>query len=452
MAKEKSKIIFICSDCGADYAHWLGQCNACRAWDTVKESKLPPPAKGRPHGYAGERSEVKTMAQVASTSAPRFSSGLAEFDRVLGGGVVPGSVVLVGGDPGVGKSTVLLQVCCELTGRMKVLYITGEESLQQITMRAKRLELPDHGLLLLAETRIEEICEIALREKPQVIVIDSIQTMQAAQVNSSPGSVTQVRESAAQLTTFAKHTDTAIFLIGHVTKSGDLAGPRVLEHIIDVVCYIEGGSDSRYRVLRAVKNRYGAVNELGVFAMTDRGLKEVKNPSAIFLTKHEQPMPGSAVMVIWEGSRPLLVEIQALADDSYGENPRRVTLGLDYNRLAMLLAVLHKHGRVATYNKDVFVNVVGGIRVNETSADLALLLAVVSSLKNKPLPVDLVAFGEIGLAGEIRPVPGGQERLREAAKHGFKKALVPKANAPRQTIKGLEVIAVGKLAEALEIL
>jgi DNA repair protein RadA/Sms len=449
MAKDKP--IFLCTDCGADFSHWQGQCSSCGAWDTLKETKLAPAPRGERSGYAGERSEVKTMAQVATTSAPRFSSGLTEFDRVLGGGVVPGSVALVGGDPGVGKSTVLLQVCCGLAGRMKVLYVTGEESLQQITMRAQRLELPDHGLLLLAETRIEEICEIAAREKPQVIVIDSIQTMQTARVNSAPGSVSQVRESAAFLTTFAKHSDTAIFLVGHVTKSGDLAGPRVLEHIIDVVCYIEGGNDSRYRVLRAVKNRYGAVNELGVFAMTDRGLKEVKNPSAIFLTRYEQPMPGSAIMVIWEGSRPLLVEIQALADDSYGENPRRVTLGLDYQRLAMLLAVLHRHGRIATYDKDVFVNVVGGIRVSETSADLALVLAVVSSLKNQPLPADLVIFGEVGLAGEIRPVPGGQERLREAAKHGFKRALAPKANAPRQPIKGLEVIPVTKLSEALEI-
>ena len=452
MAKEKSKTVFLCTDCGADYSHWLGQCSACGAWDTVKESRLAPAPRGGRQGYAGERSEVRTMAQVETTSSPRFSSGLAEFDRVLGGGVVPGSVVLIGGDPGVGKSTVLLQVCCELAGRMKVLYITGEESLQQITMRARRLELADHGLLLLAETRIEEICAVAEREKPQVIVIDSIQTMQAAEVNSAPGSVAQVRESAAQLTTFAKHHDIAVFLIGHVTKSGDLAGPRVLEHIIDVVCYIEGGNDSRYRVVRAVKNRYGAVNELGVFAMTDRGMKEVKNPSAIFLTRHEQPMPGSGVMVIWEGSRPLLVEIQALVDDSYGENPRRVTLGLDFQRLTMLLAVLHRHGRVATYDKDVFVNVVGGIRVSETSADLALALALVSSLRNQPLPQDLVAFGEVGLTGEIRPVPGGQERLREAAKHGFKKALVPKANAPKQPLKGIEVIGIAKLAEALEYL
>lgn len=451
MAKGKNTT-FLCTDCGNDFSRWHGQCPDCGAWDTIKENRLLPgvPKKGR--GYAGERSEVKTMAQVETSSAPRFTTELAEFDRVLGGGVVPGSVVLIGGDPGVGKSTILLQVCCKLTLNMKVLYVTGEESLQQIAMRSRRLGLPDNGLLLLAETRVEEICEVAGREKPQVIVIDSIQTMQAEEVNSAPGSVSQVRESAAILTKFAKHTGIAIFLVGHVTKSGDLAGPRVLEHIIDVVCYIEGGTESRFRIIRAVKNRYGAVNELGVFAMTDAGLKEVKNPSAIFLSRQDENMPGSAVMVIWEGSRPLLVEIQALVDDSYGENPRRVTLGLDANRLAMLLAVLHRHGNIATYNKDIFVNVVGGIKVSETSVDLALILAVVSSLKDKPLARDLVAFGEVGLAGEIRPVPGGQERLREAAKHGFKRAIVPKGNAPQRAIVGLEVIAVSKLADAIAII
>jgi DNA repair protein RadA/Sms len=451
MAKEKN-VIFLCSNCGNDFSRWHGQCPDCGEWDTLKEGRLAPPVSKKRYGYAGERSEVKTMAQVETSSSPRFTTELSEFDRVLGGGVVPGSVVLIGGDPGVGKSTILLQVCCKLARNMKVIYVTGEESLQQITMRAKRLKLADNNLLLLAETRVEEICEIARCEGPQVMVIDSIQTMQAAEVNSAPGSVSQVRESAAILTSFAKHSGTAIFLVGHVTKSGDLAGPRVLEHIIDVVCYIEGGSDSRFRVIRAVKNRYGAVNEIGVFAMTDTGLKEVKNPSAIFLSRQDENMPGSAVMVIWEGSRPLLVELQALVDTSYGENPRRVTLGLDSNRLAMLLAVIHRHGNIVTYNKDVFVNVVGGIRVMETSADLALALAIVSSLKDKPLSRDLVVFGEIGLAGEIRPVPGGQERLREAAKHGFKRAIVPKGNAPQQAIPGLEVITVSKLSDALEVI
>lgn len=451
MAKEK-RTIFLCTSCGNDFSRWHGQCPDCEEWDTIKETRLPAPQPKSRHGYAGERSEVKTMAEVETSSSPRFTTELAEFDRVLGGGVVPGSVVLIGGDPGVGKSTILLQVCCKLAQNMKVIYVTGEESLQQIAMRAKRLGLTNNNLLLLAETRVEEICETALREQPQVLVIDSIQTMQAAEVNSTPGSVAQVRESAAILTNFAKHSGTAIFLVGHVTKSGDLAGPRVLEHIIDVVCYIEGGTDSRFRVIRAVKNRYGAVNEIGVFAMTDTGLKEVKNPSAIFLSRQDENMPGSGVMVIWEGSRPLLVEVQALVDESYGENPRRVTLGLDTNRLAMLLAVIHRHGGIVTYNKDIFVNVVGGIRVMETSADLPLILAVVSSLKNKPLSRDLVAFGEVGLAGEIRPVPGGQERLREAVKHGFKRAIVPKGNAPQQAIPGLEVLAVSKLSDALAII
>ncbi|MBU0481723.1 MAG: DNA repair protein RadA [Proteobacteria bacterium] len=452
MAKDKTTI-FMCGDCGADFGRWMGQCPECNAWDTIKEARFSATkAKPAKRGYAGERSEVKTMAEVDTDSAPRFATGFNEFDRVLGGGVVPGSVVLIGGDPGVGKSTILLQICCRLAEKMKVLYVTGEESLQQITMRARRLELPEANLLLLAETGIEEICEAAVAEQPRVVVIDSIQTMQSPDSNSAPGSVSQVRDSAARLTAFAKQSNTAFFLIGHVTKTGDLAGPRVLEHIIDVVCYIEGSSDSRFRIMRAVKNRYGAVNELGVYAMTDKGLKEVTNPSAIFLSRQDKEMPGSAVMVIWEGSRPMLVEIQALADDSYGENPRRVTLGLDYNRLSMLLAVLHRHGNVATYNKDIFVNVVGGIKVMETGADLPLLLAVVSSLKGKSLPVDLVAFGEAGLAGEIRPVPGGQERLREAAKHGFRKAIVPKANAPKKQIAGLEVLAVSTLREALDAL
>lgn len=451
MAKEKT--IFLCNNCGNDFRRWHGQCPDCGEWNTIREGKFPPAAAGKHYrGYAGEQSEVKTMAQVETNSAPRFSSEMAEFDRVLGGGIVPGSVVLIGGDPGVGKSTILLQVCCKIATTKKVLYVTGEESLQQIAMRARRLELPTDKLLLLAETRVEEICETARREQPQVLVVDSIQTLQSAEINSAPGSVSQVRESAAILTGFAKHHNIAIFLVGHVTKTGDLAGPRVLEHIIDVVCYIEGGAESRFRVIRAVKNRYGAVNELGVFAMSDTGLKEVKNPSAIFLSQQDEVMPGSAIMAIWEGSRPLLVEIQALADDSHADNPRRVTLGLDFNRLAMLLAVLHRHGKISTWNKDVFVNVVGGIRVMETSADLPLALAIVSSLNNTPLPRNLVTFGEVGLAGEIRPVPGGQERLREAAKHGFKKAIIPKANVPSKAIKGMEVIGVNKLQDALELI
>jgi DNA repair protein RadA/Sms len=447
MAKEKTT--YVCGSCSGVFSKWAGQCDGCGAWDTLAEQQPLSVAASRFQGYSGSLAQVQTMAEVGRDELVRFSTGMGELDRVLGGGLVPGSVVLIGGDPGVGKSTGLLQVCCNLSLTRKCLYVTGEESLQQIAMRARRLGLPDKALLLLAETRVEDICATALKEHPEVMVIDSIQTMQVSDSQSAPGSVSQVRESAALLTQFAKQTGVAIFLVGHVTKSGDLAGPRVLEHIIDVVCYIEGSGDSRFRVMRAVKNRYGAVNELGVFAMTDKGLREISNPSAIFLSRNAEAMPGSVVMAIWEGSRPLLVEMQALVDDSHSENPRRVTVGLEQNRLAMLLAVLHRHGSIATYGQDVFINVAGGVRVSETSADLALLLAVFSSLKNKPLPADLVVFGEVGLSGEIRPVPSGQERLREAAKHGFKKAIVPLANVPSGGVKGMEIIGVGKLAEAI---
>ncbi|MFC1524593.1 DNA repair protein RadA [Thermodesulfobacteriota bacterium] len=448
MAKEKQ--LFACSACGAESNKWSGQCSTCGAWNTIAELVEPPGGAGRFRGYSGTLSPVQRIADLPTEGVARLSTSLEELDRVLGGGLVPGSVVLMGGDPGVGKSTCLLQVCCNMSETCKVLYITGEESLQQIAMRAERLDLPDKNLLLLAETLVENICSTAENEKPRVMVIDSIQTMQAADIQSAPGSVTQVRESAALLTQFAKQTGTAIFLIGHVTKTGDLAGPRVLEHIIDVVCYIEGDSGGRFRMIRAIKNRYGAVNELGVFAMTEKGLKEVKNPSAIFLSRHNDSLPGSMVTSIWEGSRPLLVEIQALVDDSYSDYPRRVAIGLDQNRITMLLAVLHRHGGIPSHNKDVFVNVVGGVRVMETGADLALLLAIVSSLKGQPVNQDLLCFGEVGLAGEIRPVPGGQERLREAVKHGFRKAIIPAANAPKSGLKGIEIITVRKLSEALE--
>lgn len=443
MAREK--ISYVCGACGEVFGKWAGQCGGCGAWDTLGEQQ----AEARFQGYAGKAAPVQTMAQVGREELCRFSTGMVELDRVLGGGVVPGSVVLIGGDPGVGKSTGLLQVCCNLSLSRKCLYVSGEESLQQIAMRARRLGLPDQALLLMAETRVEDICATALAEKPELIVIDSIQTMQTADSQSAPGSVGQVRESAAILTRFAKQTGIAVFLVGHVTKSGDLAGPRVLEHIIDVVCYLEGSGDSRFRVMRAVKNRYGAVNELGVFAMTDKGLREIANPSAIFLSRGVAEMPGSVVMAVWEGSRPLLVEMQALVDTCYSEHPRRVTVGLEQNRLAMLLAVLNRHGGIATHGQDVFVNVAGGVRVSETSADLALVLAVFSSLKNKPLPADLVVFGEIGLSGELRPVANGQERLKEAAKHGFKKAIIPAANLPKAGIAGMELTAAGTLAEAL---
>jgi len=444
----KYKKVFLCSHCETNFSKWSGQCSECSEWDTITEQEQPvfPDAYS---GYSGVLSEVQTLSKVNLTSESRIKTGMAEFDRVLGGGLVQGSVVLIGGDPGVGKSTILLQVSGILSSTIPVLYVTGEESPQQIAMRATRLGIPDSNLRILAETRIEQICAVAANEKSHILIIDSIQTMQVAEASSAPGSVSQVRESAARLTRFAKETGTAIFLVGHVTKTGDIAGPRVLEHIIDVVCYIEGEKESQFRIIRAVKNRYGAVNELGVFAMTGNGLQEISNPSAIFLTRGAEPMPGSVIMAIWEGSRPLLIEIQALVDESHAENPRRVTLGLEQNRLAMLLAVLHKHGGVVSYNQDVFVNVVGGVKVNETSADLATILAIVSSLRNMPLPRDMIVFGETGLSGEIRPVSGGQERLREAAKHGFKTAIIPAANAPKENIKGLRVIPVEKISEAI---
>lgn len=452
MAKQKKA--YTCSACRTVFGKWAGQCPECHEWNSIEESAVEPlciPSGRLRAGYSGSPVEVVAICDVELDSMPRISTGMQELDRVLGGGLVPGSVVLIGGDPGVGKSTALLQVCCMFRD-VKALYVTGEESIQQIAMRAKRLGMPASNLVLAADTQVENICATALKEKPGVLVIDSIQTMQMADIQAAPGGVTQVRESAAYLTQFAKQTGIAIFLVGHVTKSGGLAGPRVLEHIIDVVCYFEGGSDSRYRMVRAIKNRYGAVNELGVFAMTDTGLKEVKNPSAIFLSRGDEPSPGSVVMVVWEGSRPLLVEVQALVDTSYSDFPRRVCVGLDQNRLNMQLAVLHRHGGVASYNQDVYLNVVGGVKVAETSADLAALLAIVSSLKDKALPQDMVVFGEVGLAGEIRPVPNGQERLKEAAKHGFKQAIVPKANAPKGGVPGMIIIPVSKISEALEMI
>ncbi len=401
-------------------------------------------------GYANAATgECTLISQVKLEEIDRISSQLPEFDLVLGGGLVVGSVILLGGDPGIGKSTLLLQTLCHLSRQYSCLYVTGEESLQQVTLRAKRLKLFEASLQLLAETNVEAIIQIALQKKPQVMVIDSIQTIFTGSLQSAPGGVSQVRESAAQLVRFAKQSGCILFLIGHVTKEGSLAGPRVLEHMVDCVLYFEGQSDQRYRMIRAVKNRFGAVNELGVFAMTDKGLREVSNPSAFFLSNYQQSVPGSSVMVTWEGSRPLLVEVQALVDESHLANPRRVTVGLDQNRLAMLLAVLHRHGGIATYQQDIFINVVGGVKVTETGIDLALLLAVISSLRNKPLVKELILFGEVGLAGEIRPVQSGQERLKEAAKHGFKMAIVPKANEPKKSVPGLDVVAITHLKEAI---
>jgi len=460
MAKQKSA--YVCSDCGAEYTKWQGQCMACSEWNTLTRVMLGPattpsaPKNFRRQGITGDAggpgASVKTLGSIDLEEQPRFSSTLGEFDRVLGGGLVPGSAILIGGNPGAGKSTLLLQVMCHLSQTMEALYVTGEESLQQVGMRAKRLGLPVNNLKMLAETNIEEITRVAEECRPKVIVVDSIQVMHSADVTSAPGSVSQVRECAAYLIQYAKQTGTALFLVGHVTKDGNLAGPKVLEHMIDCFMMLDGDGDSRYRTLRGQKNRFGAVNELGVFAMTGTGMKEVKNPSAIFLAREEEISPGSVVVVLWEGTRPLLVEIQALVDASQYGNPRRVSVGLDNNRVAMLLAVLHRHGGMFMADQDVFVNVVGGVRVAETSADLALILAIVSSFKDQVLPRELVVFGEVGLAGEIRPVPSGQERLSEAAKHGFTRAIVPKANAPKKKIDGMNVIAVSKLSEALDAL
>jgi len=404
-------------------------------------------------GYTGSAvaGEVRLLATVDASAEVRQSCGNGELDRVLGGGLVHGSVTLIGGDPGIGKSTLLLQVLAVLAERDRTLYVSGEESPQQISLRAQRLQLSRDRLRLLPEINVERVLATAEIEQPRVMVIDSIQTVYTERLQSAPGSVAQVRESAAQLVRHAKATGTALFLVGHVTKEGAIAGPRVLEHMVDTVLYFEGDPSGRLRVLRAVKNRYGPVNELGVFAMTEHGLKEVSNPSAIFLSRHEAPVAGSVIMVTREGTRPLLVEIQALVDDCHGGNPRRVTLGLEQNRLAMLLAVLHRHGGVAMYDQDVYVNAVGGVRINETAADLAVLLAALSSFRDRPLPTDLVVFGEVGLAGEIRPVPNGEERLREAAKHGFKQAIVPRANLPRRggRVEGLDVRGVSRLGEVM---
>ncbi len=455
----KTKRAYVCNECGADYPRWQGQCLACQTWNSISEIRLAPsnhpqsPKTDKYTGFAGiTEAKVHLLSSINLADLPRFSSTFNELDRVLGGGIVPGGAILIGGSPGAGKSTLLLQVMCNLAAKMQTLYVTGEESLQQVAMRAARLGLPANELNMLSETNVEHICTIALEKKPKIMVIDSIQVMHCPDVVSAPGSVAQVRESAAFLTRFAKQHNLAIFMVGHVTKEGALAGPKVLEHCIDCSVLLDGSSDSRYRTLRSHKNRFGAVNELGVFAMTETGLKEVNNPSAIFLNRSEVISAGSSVMVVWEGTRPLLVELQALVDDSPLANPRRVAVGLEQNRLALLLAVLHKHGGLQLADQDVFVNVVGGVRVTETSADLALLLALVSSFRGRPLPANLVVFGEVGLSGEIRPVPSGQERLVEAAKHGFQIAMVPSANLPKKALARIKVHGVNHLSEALALL
>lgn len=451
------KTAYVCNDCGAEFSRWQGQCSACKAWNTISEVRLISASNSakndRFSGYAGEtRAKIQTLSEISLQETPRFTSGFKELDRVLGGGIVPGSAILIGGHPGAGKSTLLLQVMCGLARNMTALYVTGEESLQQVAMRANRLNLPTDKLNMLSETSVEQICNLADQLKPQIIVVDSIQVMHLSDIQSSPGSVAQVRECASFLTRYAKTRQVAIIMVGHVTKDGTLAGPKVLEHAIDCSLLLEGEADSRFRTLRSHKNRFGAVNELGVFGMTEQGLREVKNPSAIFLSRGDEQTPGSSVMVLWEGTRPLLVEIQALVDHSMLANPRRVAVGLEQNRLALLLAVLHRHGGLQMSDQDVFVNVVGGVKVGETGADLALLLALISSFRNRPLPQDLVVFGEVGLAGEIRPVTSGQERISEAAKHGFKRAIVPFANKPKSAVENMEVFTVKKLSDALAIL
>jgi DNA repair protein RadA/Sms len=452
----KSKTQYVCTACGSIHLKWGGQCSDCNEWNTLQEEAViatPAAAKTnhRTGGYAGENSRIKSINEIDFKEDIRTTTGQSELDRVLGGGLVQGSVILIGGDPGIGKSTILLQTLSSLKDT-KTLYVTGEESLQQVSMRAQRLELPTENLRLLTETCIERIIELANVEKPEVMVIDSIQTIYTEHLTSAPGSVSQIREATAKLTRYAKQTNTATFIAGHVTKEGTLAGPRVLEHMVDTVLYFEGDPGSRYRLLRAVKNRFGAVNELGVFAMTEKGLKGISNPSAIFLSRHDEDVPGSVIMVTREGTRPLLVEVQALVDESHGSQPKRVALGLEQNRMAMLLAVMHRHGGISMFDQDVFANVVGGVKITETAADLPLMLAALSSFRNRPHPSDMIVFGEIGLAGEIRPVPNGEERLKEALKHGFKRAIIPKGNMPRQAIKGMTIFPAQRLEEALEYL
>jgi len=447
----KTKLLFYCTACGNELGKWAGQCPDCKAWNTVEEFRQAKvPGVPRMSGYAGSSDQpVTELSAVSDQKLARINVGIKELDRVLGGGVVPGSVVLIGGDPGIGKSTLLLQVLAGLMGQLKCLYVSGEESLQQINMRAKRLGLDVGALRCLTETSVEQILNISQKEKPGLIVVDSIQTLHSEQVQSAPGSVSQVRETAAGLVRYAKQMNCAMVLIGHVTKDGSLAGPRILEHMVDAVLYFQSDEGSRYRVIRAFKNRFGAVNELGVFAMTGLGLKEVSNPSAIFLSGQSETAAGSVVTVIREGTRPMLLELQALVDESHLANPRRVTIGLDHSRLSMLLAVLHRHGGISLGDQDVFANVVGGMKITETGSDLPLLLAILSSFRDRVMPEKTVVFGEVGLSGEVRPVYNGEERLREAAGLGFKRAIIPAANKPRQDIDGMNVMVVSNLEQAI---
>ena len=452
----KTKTIYSCTECGSSEPKWQGQCPSCMAWNTLVESIEESGTSTNRYANKFEglaaSSQLQKISSIKAAEIERTPTGISEFDRVLGGGLVEGGVVLIGGDPGIGKSTLLLQVLCHLGKNAQAIYVSGEESPQQIAMRAKRLGLDASNVELLAEINLEKILATLQTHKPNIAVIDSIQTVYSEALQSAPGSVAQVRECSAQLTRLAKQLGITVILVGHVTKEGTLAGPRVLEHIVDTVLYFEGDQNSAFRLIRAFKNRFGAVNELGVFAMTEHGLREVANPSALFLSHHEGQVAGSCITVTMEGTRPLLIEIQALVDESHAPNPKRLATGLEQNRLAMLLAVLNRHAGIPCFDQDVFINAVGGVKIAEPAVDLAVILSIVSSLKNKPLQDKLIVFGEVGLAGEVRPVQGGQMRLKEAAKLGFTKAIVPKANAPKVKIAGLEVIAVERLEQALAIM
>jgi DNA repair protein RadA/Sms len=449
----KSKEVFVCQNCGTSSPKWQGQCAGCGEWNTLlAELSAANPRKTAGSARTPKAQVSSSLAAEAILEQPRLTTGSGELDRVLGGGLVPGSVTLIGGDPGIGKSTLMLQAAAALNSLGPVLYATGEESLKQVALRGRRLGLEAATAQLIAETCVEDIVGAASGLAARALIVDSIQTMHSERIDAAPGAVSQLRECTAELVRFAKATGTAVLLVGHVTKEGQIAGPRVLEHMVDTVLYFESDTGSRYRVLRSVKNRFGAANEIGVFAMVEQGLREVKNPSAIFLSRHAEPVPGSVITVMREGTRSLLIEVQVLADASLGANPRRVAVGIDGNRLTMLLAVAHRHAGLQLQGQDVFANVVGGVRLAETAGDLAIVMAARSSLRDAPVPTSLIAFGELGLAGEIRPVPFGEERLREAAKHGFKLAVVPEANVPKRPPEGMSVCGVTRLNQALDAL
>jgi len=447
----KTKIEFVCRECGSSHHQWAGQCLDCKEWNTLEEVVISQATSSKPESLKDlPASKVQNLSEIKSQNNNRLSTGLSELDRTLGGGLVDGSVVLIGGDPGIGKSTLILQAIAAINASNTTLYVSGEESAEQVSDRAIRLGIKE-DILFIGETHLEKIIKISKDTRPKVIVIDSIQTMVTDLSNSAPGSVTQVRDCAAQLTQYAKQTNTILLMIGHVTKGGALAGPRILEHMVDAVLYFEGDAGGRYRIIRAVKNRFGAVNEISVFAMGEKGLQQVSNPSSIFLSNQENPSSGSMVMVTREATRPLLVEIQALVDQANG-TPKRVSVGLDQNRLSLQLAILHKHSGIATFDQDVFINVVGGIKVSETASDLVVMLAIVSSLRDKVIPSKWIAFGEVGLTGEVRPVYNSMERLSEAQKQGFEVAIIPKGNAPKKPIKGMKIVPVGYLYQAIQYL